>query len=236
MPGRGQLLAVALAVAACSPATDVTSEPAAQTAPAPAAHEMPPGPIPGQCEAPASEHPDEVGCYLTANLDMPAQSGDLYWYVSRFTDRAAADAAKTGHAIVAESYGRIWLHAFAPDGATFNNAAETMKIGPLKQPEGVPLRARLIESRLEDGMATRTHTHSGPEAFFLLDGAQCLETPEGGAQVAKAGEWTLAPTGQPMRLHHSGDGPRRGLAVILHDAAQPWMTMSDWTPPGQCPS
>ncbi len=236
MPERGLLLAAIFSVAACSPATEPASEPAASAEPATVTHAMAPGPIPGQCEAPASEHPDEVGCYLTANLDLPAQSGDLYWYVSRYADRAAADAARSGHAIISESYGRTWLHAFAPDGAGFANAAETVKIGPLKQPEGVPLRARLIESRLEEGMATRAHVHSGPEAFFLLDGAQCLETRDGGAQITNAGEWVLAPTDQPMRLYHSGVGPRRGLALILHDAAKPWMTMSDWAPPGQCPS
>lgn len=42
--------------------------------------------------------------------------------------------------------------------------------------------------------------------------------------------------GPSMLLTSIGTETRRAVLLVLHDAAQPWMTItSDWTPTSQCP-
>jgi hypothetical protein len=42
--------------------------------------------------------------------------------------------------------------------------------------------------------------------------------------------------GPSMLLTSIGIETRRAVLLVLHDAAQPWMTItSDWTPTAQCP-
>ena len=38
--------------------------------------------------------------------------------------------------------------------------------------------ARLLEAIFPPGMTTRNHSHPGPEAFFVVEGQQCVETAE----------------------------------------------------------
>jgi hypothetical protein len=37
--------------------------------------------VPGQCTAPASEHVGEPGCYLSAEADIKAANGQIYWHI-----------------------------------------------------------------------------------------------------------------------------------------------------------
>ena len=69
-------------------------------------------------------------------------------------------------------------------------------------------------------MYSAVHHHSGVEAFYVIDGEQCLETPTGASTLRK-GETFAVPGGVPMRLVATGSTLRRGLAVIVHDASQP---------------
>jgi hypothetical protein len=68
-----------------------------------------------------------------------------------------------------------------------------------------------------------------------LEGAQCLETPEG-RLVQRAGEpGVMVRGGLPMRLTGIGTGVRRSLVLILQDSGQPRSTRAlDWTPKGLC--
>jgi quercetin dioxygenase-like cupin family protein len=58
------------------------------------------------------------------------------------------------------------------------------------------------------------------EAFYVVDGEQCLETPERAHTMRKGGTFVV-PAGVTMRLVATGSTPRRALAVIVYDAAQP---------------
>jgi quercetin dioxygenase-like cupin family protein len=74
----------------------------------------------------------------------------------------------------------------------------------------------------------------GPEAWYVLEGTNCLETPEG-VRTAGAGQSLIVPEGPPMVLTGVGPTTRRSMAVVVHDAAQPWTILStDWTPKGAC--
>jgi quercetin dioxygenase-like cupin family protein len=83
------------------------------------------------------------------------------------------------------------------------------------------------------GDRSRVHTHSGPEAWYVLAGAQCLETPAGIHRGHAGGTMNAAPNG-PMQLSVSGTGIARALTPVIHDSTQDFGTASDWKPPGAC--
>jgi hypothetical protein len=82
-------------------------------------------------------------------------------------------------------------------------------------------------------VAQQVHTHPGPEIFYLLTGEQCLETPNGTTR-ARAGEGMVAPAHTPMQLNITGSSKRDAFFVVVHDAAKPRVTPSDWQPTGTC--
>jgi quercetin dioxygenase-like cupin family protein len=100
---------------------------------------------------------------------------------------------------------------------------------------GVHYTARYMESTLPPGVVSAMHAHAGPEAFYTVSGAQCLETPDG-ITVSRAGESTIVDPGPPMAVSAVGADTRRAIFLVLHDSAQPWMTrVSSWLPTGRCP-
>ena len=84
-------------------------------------------------------------------------------------------------------------------------------------------------------MLTTAHRHSGVEAWYLFEGAQCLETPAGITTI-RAGESAMAAAGPPMVLNHVGADTRRSVLLVLHESSEPWISrVSDWVPRGLCP-
>ena len=69
-------------------------------------------------------------------------------------------------------------------------------------------------------MTSRVHFHSGVEAFYTVDGEQCLETAKQAFKLHK-GDSLAVPTGVTMRLVATGTKPRRALAVIVYDSSKP---------------
>jgi mannose-6-phosphate isomerase-like protein (cupin superfamily) len=87
----------------------------------------------------------------------------------------------------------------------------------------------------KQAMKTAVHLHAGPEAWYVVTGAQCLRTPDE-VLIIRAGESGFVRPGPSMSLTSIGADTRRAVVLVLHDAAQPWMTItSDWTPTAQCP-
>jgi quercetin dioxygenase-like cupin family protein len=76
-----------------------------------------------------------------------------------------------------------------------------------------------MAAAFEPGMRTLPHVHPGPEAWVVLEGSQCLETPEG-ATVLSAGQSGIVRGGIPMMLFGVGETRRRSLVLILHDSKQ----------------
>jgi quercetin dioxygenase-like cupin family protein len=75
----------------------------------------------------------------------------------------------------------------------------------------------------------------GPEAWYVLAGVQCLETPDG-ITVVRAGESSLVPEGPPMMLSSVGTETRRSVLLVPHDSSKPWtMPEMQWKPKGLCP-
>jgi quercetin dioxygenase-like cupin family protein len=191
---------------------------------------------PGGCNTPVSQRTGEIGCYFTASEVLDAlPPGPLFWHLYHFPTHAAARAAKGPQGTVVESFGKIWLFTIADASWRPSDGERVAVIGPLPIGPATQYTARYMEAVFTPGMQGGPHRHSGPEAWYVLSGAQCLETPEG-IIVARAGEGALVKQGPPMVIKSVGTETRRAGLLVLHDASQPWITpASEWKPTGLCP-
>ena len=152
-----------------------------------------------------------------------------------YPTRKAAEAAKGPRGTIVESFGRVWLYTIAEPEWRSSAGERVAVIGPLVVDAGKQYTARYMEAVFPAGMTTPVHHHSGPEAWYVLSGAQCLETP-GDVLVLRAGQGGLVPQRPLMRLSSVGTETRRSVLLVLHDATQQWITDdSSWTPKNLCP-
>jgi hypothetical protein len=195
--------------------------------------------VTGGCETPVSKRTTETGCYLLAAESLETlPAGQLFWHLYTYPTRAAAETARKGSAgTIVESLGKIWLFAIAASSWRPATGERVAAIGPLSVASAKSYTARYMEAVFPPKQAMRTsvHNHSGPEAWYVVTGAQCLRTPEG-VQVIRAGEGGFVRAGPSMMLTSIGTEVRRAVLLVLHDASQPWMTgTTDWTPTTECP-
>jgi len=182
----------------------------------------------------------EFGCLLLAKLRVPRfPGGQLFWHLNKFPTREAAETAKGQVGLVVEAEGHFWLYSFGPKNAAPKQGEFVTSVGPLKLTSDRLPPAKSYEvvaylAVMPAGAHTRVHTHPGPEAWYVLAGEQCLETPEGTIK-ARAGEGAVVRPSIPMRLTNSGTTTRRALFIVVHDAAHPWSVLTeDWKPTGAC--
>lgn len=223
---------VALCLAGCSNAPMTLSQDGAP----------PPGVVgvPGGCQLPVAERVSDVGCYFTASVALGELSTEpLFWHLDVFPTRAAAEAVRTPKGVVTESFGQVWLFTVDGDGWRPSGGERVAMIGPLLESSavGAPYIARFMEAVFPPGLRVPfAHRHSGPEAWYLLSGGQCLETPEG-IMIARAGEGMMVREGPPMAISSVGTEMRRSVLLVLHPASESWSSPApDWLPPGNCPS
>jgi quercetin dioxygenase-like cupin family protein len=195
--------------------------------------------VPGGCDVPAAKRTAETGCYLLATeplRTLPAK--EIFWHLYTYPTREAAESArKASTGTVVDSLGKVWLFAIADSDWRPPAGNRVAVIGPLSVEPARAYTARYMEAVFPPKQAMRTavHQHSGPEAWYVVSGAQCLRTPEN-VQVIRAGEGGFVRAGPSMLLTSIGSETRRAVLLVLHDASQPWMTIkSDWTPTSQCP-
>ena len=199
----------------------------------PAASALAQGAVPGGCAEPALEHVGEPGCFMAAELKLPAAPKELYWHVFDFRNegQARTEAERQTSAAVTHSHGRIWLHVLADGELRIESGRKLARAGPLRLDQGAAYRARFIESIFTPGMRTRTHSHPGPEAFYVVSGTQCMETPTRRARV-EAGHTFVVDGGVHVQAAPRG---RRNVGVVLYPEGQPFMTVvTDWTPSDYC--
>jgi hypothetical protein len=178
-----------------------------------------------------------VGCFITAREELGRLPTDttLYWHLDTYPTRAAAERARESRSTVVESLGRIWLFSIAPGNWRPRGGDRVARIGPLPLIEADSFAAVYMEGVFQPGMNTMVHRHPGVEAWLTLDGAQCVETPEGKQEQRAGDPGLMVRGGLPMRLTGIGTGIRRSVVLILQDATKPRSTMAaDWTPLNLC--
>lgn len=190
-------------------------------------------PVPGLCTEPAAEHPGQPGCYLSAQIPISQGQEPLFWHIVAFPDGVSARAEASRHrtATVIQAYGQTWLYVLDEKQGAIGVGETRAIIGPLRRPEGTALVARFLESTFPPGMKTRSHAHPGPEAFYVVDGEQCMESPTHQARIA-AGQTYVIEAGPHLQAAPTG---RRNLVVLILPADEAWMTLSpEWVPSDYC--
>lgn len=193
-------------------------------------------PVPGGCSARRTTPADAVGCYVAAvdTLGVLPPSPQ-YWHLDTYPTRAAAEAGRGGRGTIAEAHGRIWLFTITDADWRPAGGQRVARVGPLPLAAGRSQVAYYIEGVVPPGARTPAHRHAGPEAWYVVEGTNCLQTPDD-VRIARAGESLIIEEGPPMILSGVGQTTRRSLAVVVHDASQPWtIPMPNFTPKQSCP-
>ena len=191
------------------------------------------------CEPVANRGDRTLGCFITARQELGALPRDsaLYWHLTTYPTLAAAQAAasKLPRSTAVTSLGMHWLFTLANGRWRPPGGRLIARVGPLPPVCAAAFAAVYMEGVFEPGMRSAVHRHPGVEAWYTLEGEQCLETPEG-RQVQRAGDpGIMVRGGLPMQLTGTGTGRRRSLVLILQDAGQPRSTpATDWSPKGLC--
>ncbi|MFC3551392.1 cupin domain-containing protein [Lysobacter cavernae] len=191
--------------------------------------------MPGGCQPLGLQRSGEVGCFIIASQPLGRVSlSPLYWHIDAFATPHAARLAMSSSSTVVEAFDRVWLMTIAAPDWRARDGARIARIGPLPRGSAQDYTATYMETTFAPGMQSRVHWHPGPEAWWVLEGAQCLETPEGRME-AKAGEGMLVHGDLPMVLHGVGAQRRRSLVLVLHDSAEaPVQPERQWLPKGLC--
>lgn len=210
---------------------------AAQNEPAPAQHEPPPEPF--TCTMPASARTEDAGCYIAATEQMEhLPAGPLFWHLYTYPSlHAASQAQQKFGGVAAEAFGKAWLFKIADRTWQPDRGEQVAVIGPLEVPPAKQYEARYLEAVLPPGRpGTPVHRHPGPEAWYVLSGAQCMQTPNR-SEIVRAHGTALIAAGVPMRESFPFNETVSHLVLVLYDASQPWRTKAhDWQPAAPCPS
>lgn len=186
---------------------------------------------------PVSERTTPYGCWILASKPLgKLPNQPVFWTLDVFPNRATADAAATSGSTVLDALGRVWLLTVGEKSAMPAGGLRVTQIGPLPIKPDEVYTAQYRESIMAPGAVSRTHVHSGPEAFYTETGETCLETTSG-KQVGRTGQNVIVPEGEPMELMATGSHTRRGLVLVLHSSAKPHTTLvTDWHSSGLCKS
>jgi len=174
-------------------------------------------------------------CLLARKQLAQLPKGKLFWHIDRFGSKAEAETAGAATSVVVESFGSTWLFTLAGKAWRPAKGEHVSTIGPLAVSPASSYAAEYLRSIFEPGTTAPLHVHSGPEAFFAVSGDTCLETPKGVRVGRGPGNSLTIEAGPPMLLMAIGNSPRRGFALILHDAGKPPTTLTEtWRPQGLC--
>lgn len=196
-----------------------------------------PAACPYCCTIPVSARTQESGCYIVAQQKfdrLPA--GQLFWHLYTYqTFRKAKKAQQTSSGTVVKSLDKVWLFNIAAANWRPEDGKRIAMIGPLQVSRGKSYEARYLEGAIPPGRpGTPVHRHPGPEAWYVVSGAQCMQTP-GKTDLVRAQGTAVIPGSTPMRVSFPLNETTRQIVLVLYDASQPWMTKAqDWKPTTAC--
>ncbi len=184
------------------------------------------------CVENSPERRGEVGCSIIESKLLPdGLKEPLFWHIDRFDSLERARAAVGAASVAFEAAGTSWLMTIESQISDHHGGRHVAHVGPLALPRATRLSMQVISAAFTPGMYSLMHHHSGVEAFYVVEGEQCLETPTRTFTLRK-GETIALATGTSMRVVATGSALRQALAVIVHDAAQPpTMQMEEGTGP-----
>lgn len=179
------------------------------------------------CVANSPERRGQIGCSIVEDQPLPGDlKAPLFWHIDRFDSGERARAAVGPASAALEAHGTWWLLTIESRTDDHHSGRHVAQVELPPLPPAPKYSMVVISAYIPSGMTSRVHHHSGVEAFYMVDGEQCLETPERTYKMPKGGALAIA-AGVTMRLVATGSIPRRALAVIVYDAAKPPTTRMD---------
>ncbi|GAC1516108.1 MAG: hypothetical protein NVS1B4_09430 [Gemmatimonadaceae bacterium] len=177
---------------------------------------------------------EAVGCTLLGERTVAhLGTGSMFWHLNAYRTRAAAEAAGGPEAVVASVAGRHWLFAIAGKNSGPRGGERVARVGPLPAPRHRPFILTAAMAVLPPGSRSHVHAHAGPEAWYMIAGSQCLETPSGVRRVGPRG--TMIQAGYtPMQLNVTGTEMRRSMLVVVHDSGTTFALPTDWKASDRC--
>jgi hypothetical protein len=177
--------------------------------------------------------PSGVECAILVRKRLETlPRGPLVWRLETFSSLDVARRAQSSTSVVVQAASNVWLMTLGRKSGRTPGAKLVAEVGPLPMPTLGPLELLVGEAVGFNGI-TRAHVHPGPEAWYLVSGAQCVETPAG-VTMLSAKHSMYEPTGTPMRLTYIGPDRRDALFIVVHDPSVPWTAMSAWHPKDLC--
>jgi quercetin dioxygenase-like cupin family protein len=176
------------------------------------------------CVENSPERHGEIGCSIVERKPLPTTLKEpVFWHIDRFDSPERPQAAVGPSSIAFEAHGAWWLMSVGPESDDHHGGQHVaqLKLSPLPKADAYTMV--VISAYIPAGMTSRVHFHSGVEAFYDVDGEQCLET-KGKAFPMKKGDTLVVATGTIMRLVATGTKPRRDFAIIVHDSSKPSVT------------
>lgn len=183
------------------------------------------------CTQDSPERHGEPGCTIVTDKRLPGMlRSPVFWHIDEFPSLAAAQRAEDSLSVALEAGGSAWLYSFNSDTSDHHGGKHRGVVGPLPIQANRPYSVMAMSTRFPPGAFSPVHTHSGPEAWWVLEGEQCLQTTRTTVR-AHAGQSALVAEGDTMRMMATGTGQRRALVLILHDANRPAIVRLDNPPP-----
>ena len=188
-----------------------------------------------RCIPDSPERRGEPGCTMVTDKVLPAPLlTPVLWHIDEFRSLAEAQRAETATSVAFTAFNSAWLYSIGLDTANHYGGRHHAVVGPIPiRPNGTYSMMVMVAYFLP-GHFSVVHTHPGPEAWWVLEGEQCLQTTRSTIR-ARARQSAIVAEGDTMRMVGTGTGPRRALVLILHDADKPGgYTLQDAPPLKPC--
>jgi quercetin dioxygenase-like cupin family protein len=151
---------------------------------------------------------------------LPA--GPLYWQLETFPTLAEAQAAAGSTALAAEIAGKAWLFTLGAQGAAAHGGRRVAEIGPVAPVAAPAYLLRVNHASGPSGAHTKTHSHPGTEAFYVLDGELSQKTPDGTSRAEAGQSMPGHAPGTPMEVSSSGAAALSAVVLFVVDATKPF--------------
>ncbi len=181
----------------------------------------------------------EFGCWNVGRV-AAIRLSDLqpYWHLRRFQDRHAAEAVAGSTGIVVAINEEVWLSTVGPREPGPSLAEQIAVVGPLHLPSASSYDLVLSYVVMPAGSRSPVHALSGPRAWYLLEGEQCLETviatSKASASNKTPGNAMIAPSNVPLEVATTGTSTSRVLGLSIMDSTQTGTVRPNWQPSGAC--
>jgi len=186
---------------------------------------------------PIAERQTERGCYLLISDKLgKLPTGPLYWSITKFATRVEAENARGSYSTVVEALGKVWLFTIGTEGWR-GDGEHVASLGPIEVDARLEYTATYAEAIMLPGATTMVHRHAGPELIHVLQGEECMETPDGKQIGRPGGKPVIVAANVPHKLTATGAAERLALALVLHDTREPWVNRAHdhgWQEKGLC--